>query len=274
PTPALGWHRRDLAPLPRRFEAFWNDHFGFRPRLIRWHNLVKLRLGIAPSDVVYLGRNGWLFLRSDNRLEYYRAGHPLSEGQLGQWPQHLEERRDWLAARGVAYLFVVAPNKDSVYPELVPARIHRARPDSSLDQLVTRLRGRSTVEVLDLRVPLRAAKSRIRVYQRTDSHWNDPGAFEAYRAIMERVAARIPQAAALPWSAFDLRTKTTLGGDLSHLIGLHDVVTEEALVMTPRTPRVAHQVGMVPSLPWQWHQLAMETGRPLPRAIVLHDSFM
>jgi alginate O-acetyltransferase complex protein AlgJ len=156
----------------------------------------------------------------------------------------------------------------------MPRRIHRVRPESRLDQLVAHLRAHSTVELLDLREPLRAAKPRIRVFQRTDTHWNDPGAFLAYRAIMERVATRFPQSEPLPWSAFDIQTTTAPGGDLAMLLNLPDVLTEETLVLIPRAPRAARQVSITPAGSVPWHHLAMETGRPLPRAIVLHDSFM
>ena len=49
--------------------------------------------------------------------------------------------------------------------------------------------------ILDLRVPLRAAKaadpSRL-LYFKTDSHWNDLGAFYAYRAIITSLAQSMP----------------------------------------------------------------------------------
>src|SRR4051812_34236370 len=43
-------------------ESYFNDHFGFRKRLVRWHSHWKAQWFAADSgqDVV-VGRDGWLF---------------------------------------------------------------------------------------------------------------------------------------------------------------------------------------------------------------------
>ncbi|MEI9865253.1 MAG: hypothetical protein WDN00_12025 [Limisphaerales bacterium] len=45
-----------------------------------------------------------------------------------------KKRRDWLAKRGIAYLFVVAPDKHSIYPEELPGWAVKVRPQTKLDQ--------------------------------------------------------------------------------------------------------------------------------------------
>jgi len=62
-----------------------------------------------------------------------------------------------------------------------------------LDQLLAHLRKHSRVEVLDLRAPLREASRREEVYFPLDTHWNDRGALEAYRAVCGRLKAWFPE---------------------------------------------------------------------------------
>src|SRR5271165_2755891 len=62
PLPELKLDRASLAAFPAKFEAYFNDHFGFRQRLIHWLSVVKvLGLGVSSSRDVILGRNGWIF---------------------------------------------------------------------------------------------------------------------------------------------------------------------------------------------------------------------
>jgi hypothetical protein len=274
-APRAPTSRRRLEAFPRAFEAYWNDHFGFRRTLIRWANGAALALGA--SERVVVGRAGWLFLRDDGELAYYRAREPLAPAALARWQYALEHRRDWLAARGSRYLFAVAPNKSTVYAEFMPPGLRRPGAPSRLDQLLAQLRqGGSTVAVLDLREPVLAAKAREPVFPRTDTHWNAPGAHAAAAAILARVGAWLPGVAPLPREAYAARLTPGPGGDLAYLLGLADRLPEAALDLVPPRPLLARPVlregGTDPA---HWQRLVLETpDRTRPRALVLHDSFV
>src|SRR5262245_47768205 len=97
--PEFALQRDALAQYPAKFEAYFNDSFGFRDRLIRWNNVAKvLLLGVSHSPQVEIGRNGWLFFRAEGAVDDLRRSHPFSEDELQQWARTLEERRQWLAA--------------------------------------------------------------------------------------------------------------------------------------------------------------------------------
>jgi hypothetical protein len=274
-APGVPASRRALEAFPRQFEAYWNDHFGFRRTLIRYHNLGKLALGVSPSASVVPGRDGWLFLKNDGELDYYRGVPPFSPAELARWHHALEHRRDWLAARGSRYLFVVAPNKSSIYAERMPRGWRRPGAVSRLDQLLGYLRGRSTVEVLDLREPLIAAKARERVYSVTDTHWNGLGAHAAYAAILGRLARWYPTVAPRPRADFEARAVVTSGGDLAAGLGLGDRYPEVVLDLVPRFPLAAREVHRVDVPDGRaWAVRTVETPRrDQPRALFLHDSF-
>jgi hypothetical protein len=278
--PEIAPDRKALAEWPSKFETFFNDRFGFRKRLIHWLSAVKVwGLGVSSSPDVTLGRHGWLFLAGSS-VDYYRAIRPFSPEQLGRWRDMLQSRHDWLASRGIRYLVVFGPNKDSIYPEFMSASLNRVSRETRLDQLQEYLRAHSTVDVLDLREPLRRAKSGPPLYYPTDTHWNLLGGFIAYREILRALSAWFPKLQPLPRDAFrEIRTIMP-HGDLADMLGLGDQWAACYYWLLPRSPRPIRRVNIDPKfsegIPEAWW------GRPFatecdaaegPRALMFRDSF-
>ena len=138
PRPELKLDQAVLGEFPIKFEAYFNDKFGFRRRLTQWLNYTKVvLLGDSPSPKVVLGSKGWLFY-GDLDVDLYRRVKPLKLSELENWRHLLESRRDWLAARGIPYLVVIAPSKSSIYPELMPSVYTRvARNQGSINSWPT-----------------------------------------------------------------------------------------------------------------------------------------
>ena len=279
---------RDLAPRPvrpatlaalRAFPAaasrYFEDHFGLRARLVRWQALLRLRLlGSSASPDVIVGKDGWLFYAGDGAAEDMASAVPFTHDELETWRTTLEHTRDWMAAHGVAYVFVLAPDKHAIYPEQLPPSIHRVGAETRTDALVNYLREHSTVPVLDLRGPLMAAKGKERVYHRTDTHWNDRGAFAASQAIWKLLAPRFG-APASGRGAFAEEAVTVPGFDLAGMLGVAGAVTEHDLRLVPRVPLRARIVEPVrPDARFMDARLVTEQpDRALPRAVVFRDSF-
>ncbi len=127
--------------LPRNFKEaelysdrwlnFYRDHFGFRNTLIRGVALTRFHgLGADTDGRVLVGRDGWLFLRPDGDQNFiaFRGLNPFSDDELNAWQHVLEQRAAWLAARGIPCLFVIPPNKETVYPEYLPDEVLSIRP--------------------------------------------------------------------------------------------------------------------------------------------------
>ena len=157
PTPARNLD--ELRAYPAAYQNYWNDAFGMRDVLLRGNALLKaIGFGVLPGIDHVLGKDGWIFWRGKRVLDVWRGVLPLPESDLDAWRNRLEHRRAQCAALGARYLFVVCPEKPTLYPEFLPERFTKVGP-SRLDQLLEFLRGRSDVDVLDLRPTLVAAKS-------------------------------------------------------------------------------------------------------------------
>jgi hypothetical protein len=274
--PRLMLDRSALRSYPSQFEAFFNDRFGFRTELIHGLSIIQVQwLGTSSSPKVVVGKKGWLFSADLPGGADYKASRPLTLEELNRWQHLLEARRDWLAARGIRFLFVPAPDKQTVYPEDLPRPLRRQhQAGSRLEQLLAHLRAHSDVPVLDLREPLRQAKARERLFDVTDTHWNTRGAYVGYRRIMDTLSLWFPELHPLPRDAFDEVSTVRSGGDLARMLVLEDRMPEESLGLVLRNPRpvVPKHPGI--EVPHEPAAFALEQPDPrLPRAVVFCDSF-
>jgi alginate O-acetyltransferase complex protein AlgJ len=276
--PEMRW--RDAASIPTAFEAWFSDHFGFRRALVRLSNLARVRLGSSPSPRVIIGRAGWLFYAGEGSIDQFRRARVFTPNEVRAWRNRFEFRRRWLAARGVHYVLMIAPNKEEVYSDLMPNDVRRLERPGQLDQLLGDLRTHTEVTTIDVRQPLRRARSYgKRVYDRTDTHWNGLGEYTVYSAVTASLHKWFPKVEPLQKSAIAETRHPRRGGDLAALVALPDDLPErEAIDVSAREsrakkadPRVTAPADTPPHL----IPRAREVDDPsLPRAILIGDSFM
>jgi hypothetical protein len=262
-------------------EAYFNDHFGFRNKLIRWFQNWKI--GIYHDRSVYrvvTGPNHWLFTGEQQMVEHYLGILKLTPQKLQAWQTLLEQRRDWLAARGIKYLLVIPPDKQTIYPEELPAWLVNAVPinrETKLDQLVKYMREHSTVEILDLRQTLLAAKATAPTYLQNDTHWNLFGGFVGSQAVIKSLQKQFPDLPPLRLEDFTWTNRPATGGDLAQMIG-SDAVDQNIFQFAPGPglPRLKiYDATNIVSV-WDAHKLSRITENPVPRretAVIFHDSF-
>jgi alginate O-acetyltransferase complex protein AlgJ len=218
-------------------ESYFNDHFGYRKRLIHWHNNWKYMLfrDKIGTDVI-VGRDDWLFYTDGEMVDHYRGVRQFAPQELTDWQTLLEHRRDWLAQRGIKYIFFVAPDKQSIYSEQLPAWLTKVRPDTKLDQFLAFMRAHSTVDVLDLRPALRDARRIAPTYYKTDTHWNLFGGFVACQEIVKNLSLQQPGLEPLSLDSFEQENKLTRGGDLANLLGLdvNEISEDNAILLAPK----------------------------------------
>src|SRR5258705_13734818 len=104
-----------------------------------------------------------------------------------------------------------------MYPEAMPVTLTRLGDVSRADQLFTTLQ--DTGLAVDVRPRLFEAKAHERIYQKTDTHWNDRGVLVAYQQLIAAVRARV---AATPsaWTRDDFEPveRTVEGLDLAAMM--------------------------------------------------------
>ena len=267
--------------FPPAFERAFADRFGGRDTLIRWHHASLLELfGVSALATVLPGQDGWYYWLGEDGLSldrHYRGVADFPDGYVDGTVAELVRRRDWLAARGIAYVVAAVPEKFTIYPEYLPAWVVRSTQPSPHDRVVAAL-AKSGIVLLDLRPALLAAKARDRVYYKTDSHWNYNGAVVGYDAIMREVRRalppqRIPDVVPAKRPVYVPGTDY-YSGDLVDMLGLPGRIREDDVapfrnVLSDTTSRCAELDRAASRSDIEIHTC----DRPgLPRAVVLRDS--
>jgi len=276
PPVSLFW--RSPTRFYARLRDFLTDGFGFRAPLVALHAQVLVRrLQASPNPKVVLGKDGWLFYAGERAMEDYTCLTPFTGEELDRWQAVLEQRRDWLAARHISYYVVIPPNAQTIYPEQLPSSIRRVRDVSRLDQLLARLREKSTLRVVDLRPALLSAKAREQMYCKTDTHWTAPGALVGTRALLAAIRSELPALRVPEREQYQVTETPGPGGDLAGMLGLQATLQETWLDLVPRVPtQVQRQT-------WTWGDPAkgpstrvLDCRRPGaagPDLLVFDDSF-
>lgn len=282
PFPPLAPTAGAVAAFPDRFESWYADHLGLRGALIAGYRRLTDSLLRTPDKVI-IGRDDWLYLRRGVREDIetvplvrdWCGRFPFTEHQLQQWTAAIEANRRWLAERGIAYLFVVVPNKMTLFPQHLPGRIQCRPGPTRLEQLRRALRARSGIEMAALAPALRrAARGGEPIWHRTDTHWNPRGVAAAYPALVDRIQALVPGARRI--DAFDVHARGRDYGDLGRMVHGVDVASDIVWVVTPEKVRSR-------PAPTPFPEQSDAYGRPssartvddpdLPTALVMHDSF-
>lgn len=179
----------------------------------------------------------------------------------------LERRRAWLRDRfDCAYGVLIAPDKQSIHSGGLNAQdmAYSARVEALVDNI--RAAGVATCHPL---APLRAGCERQDPFYRTDSHWNDFGAYTAYGALLETLAPQIalPRVEESRFTWANRPLFTDLG--MSMLPEIRETTCYARF--DDGAVRVAAKSAL-PSARYGW-QVYENRDQSLPVAVVFRDSF-
>lgn len=286
----------DTAPLPtvsaepatwgRWFNAlrrgYLDRRYNLRSLLISWNSYMDtfVLASTTSSSKVMAGKEHWLFLAQDgafrNVIEDARSPDDLPAASVNLLASELERRRQWLEERGIRYLVILAPNKNSVYPEMLPEALRPVRPKSHRDQFVEAVRSQTHVEIIDVTSALLEEKKHNNVFYMTDSHWNAFGAYAAYRQIMGPIVRDFPAVKPLPREQFRVEQYAWMAGDLAFMMGLSDYLKEDRVLLFNKEWYKARGLsydGPVDPHYFEVPQYSLTDNAKLPTAVIFHDSF-
>lgn len=221
PTQAAANERLSPVPSLRREDGSWNsdvldqltdyiaDHFALRQEMVTANAALQTGLlATSPAEDVIYGRDGWLYYQET--LDDYQNRATLTEDEAAQVARTVADMQAYCEARGAAFLFTIAPNKNSLYPENMPARYLQSDSPGNYE-LVARYLSEYGVNYADLFTFLSAQDEVL--YHQTDSHWTNRGAALAHDFLMQTLG--------LPYTAFgeaDYTTENTHRGDLYEML--------------------------------------------------------
>lgn len=258
---------------PARFMWYYRDRFNarygsFTGLSVLWFHLCWDLLGQEPTHQVLIGRDGWMFLRSEGEVDDVRGLSAWTEEQRQAWLDRLQEWCKVTIDRGIPLVIAVAPNKSSMLPEMLPFEEPPIGTGTRYLELIRTKEQWSPplrTAMLDLHERLLEADP-TRCYYRTDTHWNHEGAEVAAEAIADRLKQW--DLVASPSTEVPMVDVSVHGGDLARMMGASTLHVE--------TVSVPSRVAAIESIEeLQRSDVAPRPhgGDPRPRVLLLHDSF-
>lgn len=158
---------RYLSQLQRYAE---DRHFLRQEMITLWSALNARLLGTSITEDVVLGTEGWLYF--GDTLPDYAGTAPMTDREIFSAARNLALVQEYCERQGAAFVFTIAPNKNSLYPGHMPGITPGGGPGNA-ERLAAALAGQG-VRYLDLFTAFRDREETL--YFSTDSHWNGRGA--------------------------------------------------------------------------------------------------
>lgn len=188
--------------------SYMADRFAFRQEFITAY--AKLQAAVfreSSSEDVVLGKDGWLFYA--DTVDDYLHRETISQRSACGIGRTLALMQQYAEKQGAKFVFTVAPNKNSLYPEYMPNVGNVADAQKNL-QLVEKSLRACGVEYGDLTA---AFQDQPVLYHRLDSHWNNRGAALGLRCITEKLGV-----SAYSWFDEPYGTVKNHSGDLYKML--------------------------------------------------------
>lgn len=236
-------------PIPLRRTDDWVDwDAGYNDPKVKFTDIVE---GLISHDV-YVGGDGWLFYTDS--ISDYLGDNLYSDAMLKRIAKQTQDRADWCEDNGMTFYFMIAPNKNTVYPDKMMRSMQEGE-QKRIDQVYDYLRANTTVKCIDVRDALaaeRAANPDTDLYYPLDTHWNNHGAFTAYQAMMDVIRADFPTARKYSREEYQIDYFDAHFKDCAYYLGYYDTLTNEGPVYTKRDGKIGYVT---------WHDRSGEFGQ-------------
>ncbi|MCI8811089.1 MAG: hypothetical protein HFF84_13485 [Oscillibacter sp.] len=154
-----------------------DNHFLHQEMISAWSALNVKALHTSIAENVILGKNNWLYF--GETLPDYTGTGRMTEQEISAAARNLALMAEYCENQGMQFLFTVAPNKNSLYPENMP-EFTVASGARNAETLAAALE-KEGVPYLDLFAVFRNEDETL--YFTQDSHWNSKGAALAADAV-------------------------------------------------------------------------------------------
>lgn len=164
------------------FETYFSEHFAFRQQLVTLDGRLKSTVfGTSPNKDVITGKKGWLYY--GETVNDFLNINTLSDRGINNIKNNLEIMNDYCNQNNARFIFTIAPNKNSVYPEYMPSNYSPADNKGNYEKLSESFG--ENFPYCDMKEVILNTASNIPLYHKKDTHWNNLGAYAGHARLME-----------------------------------------------------------------------------------------
>lgn len=204
-------------------------------------NIIKVDYYLfnrIPTSDVLLGDDEFLFPTSDEDSGYsyvadYFGELKPTESELSRYYNGIKELTEEYREHGAEVYFVIIPNSQTIYPELMPDYMGTISEDTRL-KVTTRYLGKRAVQnYLDLTEYLLNAKEHGELYNNTEDSLNSRGAYYAYLAVLNKLPSYVrKEVTPVELTPDDLVYHTTAGKVLARTAGLENEIKNRTVSLS------------------------------------------
>ena len=148
----------------------------------------------GPSLNWYEGKESWLFLGNnyDKTVEKLKLVNEPNVEDIDKVSEQMEKIVSAADKVNTKVVFMLGPNKSSIYPEFLPETLIPSATKYS-GYYLRKLKNNPNLIVYDPTHDLLQAKEKEGLlYWKTDTHWNDKGAYIAFSGLAREMSTPIP----------------------------------------------------------------------------------
>lgn len=207
----------NYSSFPSEFEKYFSDRLPYKKILVRFNSSVHYYLfKQSISKKVLIGEDDWLFLTSS--VNYTYSNSPVLEDDLEKIACNLQNIKNMLAEKNINFVLLIAPNKETIYPEFLPDYIDISINPTQTDCVIDYIRKNTDISVVYPKRDLLDAKLKypdLLLYHKLDTHWNNAGAYIACQSLLSNLGKSMPEI-----SSMELQKISFSGSDLTNIIGM------------------------------------------------------
>lgn len=170
-------------------ETWFSKAFAFRGAVVDAFTRMRADVLATGNDQVIIGKDGFLFF--EETVDSYTGRETLTDEGIAAAARSLADMQAYAEEHGARFVFAIAPNKATIYPDKMPERYVKSDGATDCDRLYEELE-RIGVNSVDLREPLAAQADIKLLYHKRDTHWNGRGAAIAFREIAASLGVSMP----------------------------------------------------------------------------------
>lgn len=189
--------RRNLEKFPpyfwvrsERLEKYISDHLPKRPELIDFYFESGLGRDLGTQDRI-IGQENFVFMgynisRNLPTLPVYQNSYLFTPQQINLLKKNVQKMADFAKEHNIKVYLIIPPETLRIYHKWMPDYILRENNPSVSEQVETAVKDMVTVVPIEKHL-ISQARSQFPLIYKTDTHWSEDGAFEAYKLLMNTI---------------------------------------------------------------------------------------
>ena len=170
-------------------KKYYHKNYGLKNLLLKDYIDFKIKILKEPvlQNQIVHGKNDWLYL-GDNYKNSFKNTFGNDDFIIKDEKKiisNLKEIQLFLDKKSIPFYFVIAPDKNQIYPEYLPFQLNKNETKAS--KIIKQINNQTSITCFSLYKCLITKKNKVDLYYKTDSHWNSYGAFIGYKEIMKKI---------------------------------------------------------------------------------------